>query len=69
MEEPLNELRWLALGQVLVGQLLHGADERLNCGNVFPGVTVSFAFVAARDGIQRRHQQKAEDRRHQHDER
>ncbi len=69
MEEHLDHFVRLALGEILVGQLLHGADEGRDGRSVFPGVAVGFALVRARDRIQRRHQQKSQNCRHQDDER
>src|SRR5271157_4707029 len=69
VEKPFDELRRLALGEILVGELLHRASEGRNRGDVFPGVTISLALVTARDCVQSGHQQKTEDRYNQHDER
>src|SRR5208337_3087479 len=69
MEKPFDELRRLALGEILVGELLHRADEGRDRRNVFPGVAIGLALVTARDGVQSGHQQKTEDRYNQHDER
>src|SRR5271157_3613187 len=69
VEKPFDELRRLALGEILVGELLHRASEGRNRGDVFPGVTIGLALVTARDCVQSGHQQKTEDRYNQHDER
>src|SRR5208337_5003579 len=61
--------RWLALCEILVGQLLHRGDEGLNRGEVLPGVAIGLALMASRKSIQGRHQQKTENRYHQHHER
>src|SRR5271157_504408 len=69
VEKPFDELRRLALSEILVGELLHRANEGRDRGNVFPGITIGLALMSARDCVQSGHQQKTEDRYNQHDER
>src|ERR1019366_804319 len=45
VEEALDDLRRLALRQVLIGQLLHRADEGGDGGNILPRITVRFPFM------------------------
>src|SRR5664279_5185762 len=47
VEEALDDLRRFALRQVLIGQLLHRADEGGDGGNILPRVTVRLPFMAA----------------------
>src|ERR1019366_1147741 len=46
VKNAFDELRRLALRQVLIGQLLHRADEGGDGGNIFPRITVRFPFLA-----------------------
>src|SRR5271170_578344 len=51
VEEPLNELVRLALGKILIGELLHRADKRRDGGRILPRVSVCLALMVARDRI------------------
>ena len=48
VKEYFHDPRGLALGEVLFGKLVHGADERGDGGNRLPGVAVGLQTLIDR---------------------
>ena len=69
VEEPFHPLGRRALGQVLVGQLVHRGNERAHAGDRLKAVAIGLALVEARIRIEHGHQEKRQHRRNQHQER
>src|SRR6266851_6699351 len=65
MEPPLHPRRGRALGQVLLGEFIHGGDERSDAGDGFKSIAVCLALVVSRKRVQRRHQKERKQSKNQ----
>src|SRR5438067_6084102 len=60
VEEELDPARRGALGQILVAQLAHCGDKRLDVGDTLPAVEIRLTLVEAGEGVQGGHEQERE---------